>query len=93
MLRAPLDDTIFLFKNNIDIFDMKNINYFGCAGAIQDSVYSLRSGQLGFALINDNLMRDAITCNSVFKEILCCTKIKLSESINSNGCPPPSTAR
>ncbi len=49
----PLDEAMVLFKNIVEIFDLKNFDHFTCTGDFQDVVYSLRTSQIGSAFIND----------------------------------------
>lgn len=67
----PLDETMVLFKDVVEVFDLQNFNRFACAGNFQDCIYGLRSTQIRSAFINDNLVQNAIACDSFLKETAC----------------------
>lgn len=73
----PLDETMVLFNNIVEIFDLQDFYQLACASDFQDRVYSLRTGQVGSAFINDYLVRNPIACNGLFKETPCSAEISV----------------
>ncbi len=64
-----------LFKNVVEIFDLKNFDQFACTGDLQDVVDSLRSHQIGSTFINDYFVWNTIACYGFLKETPCSTEI------------------
>jgi len=92
MFGDPLDETMILFKNIVQAFDLQNFNLLSIAGDFQDIVYSLRTGQIGAAFIHDDRVWNTTACDGLLKETPCSTQVstlgkhkikRLSVTINS----------
>ena len=52
-----------------------NFNHLAVPRDFQDIVYSLGSGEIGAAFINDNLRWDAVACHGLLEKTPCSTEI------------------
>lgn len=50
----PLDETMVLLKNVVQVFDLPDLDDAAAAGEFQDRVYRLQAGEIGAALVDDN---------------------------------------
>ncbi len=88
-----LDEAMILLKDVIEIFDLKNLNHLACVRDFQDYVYSLSTGQIGPAFINDDLIRNTIAAIAFLKKRLAEPRFRRSDSMNSSVWPSRSTAQ
>ena len=74
-LGDPFNKAVILFKDIIEIFDLPDFNDFARSGELQDRVNSLQASQVSATLVNDHLLRNAVACDSLFKEPSHCSQI------------------
>jgi len=67
----PLDEAMILLKDVVEIFNLQDFNHFAVTGDFQDCVYSLCSGQIGSAFINDNFVWNTVGCDGFLEETPC----------------------
>ncbi len=70
-----LDKPVILLKDVVEIFNLQDFNQLAVTGDFQDCVYSLCSGQIGSAFINDNFVWNTVGCGGFLEESLCSTEI------------------
>ena len=74
-LGDPFDKAVILFHDIIEIFDLPDFNDVARSGALQDRINNLQASQVSATLVNDHLLRNAVACNSLFKEHSRCSPI------------------
>ncbi len=75
LIGNPLDETMVLFKNIVEIFDLPDFNHLAVTCDFKDCIYSLGSRQIGAAFINDNLVWNTVGCDGFLEETSCRTEI------------------
>ncbi|EEP62895.1 Hypothetical protein BAAA_4000090 [Brucella abortus str. 2308 A] len=75
MFGDPLDETMILLKDIVQIFDLQNFNQLIRTSDFQDIIYSLSACQIGSTFINDDLMWNTAACDGFFKETPCSANI------------------
>ena len=71
----PFDKAVILLKDVIEVFDLKDFKHPARTSDFQDRGHSLRTGQVRSAFINDDLLRNTVACDGLFKEAARSTKI------------------
>lgn len=75
MLGKPLDETMILLKDIVQILNLQDFNRLTCTSDFQDVVYSLNSSQIGSAFINDYFVWNTIVYDGLLEETPCGTEI------------------
>ncbi len=70
-----LDKPVILLKDVVEIFNLQDFNHLAVTGDFQDCVYSLCSGQIGSAFINNNFVWNTVGCYGFLEETPCSTQI------------------
>ena len=61
----PLDKTVILFQNIVEILDLPDRDKTSGPGEFQDHVQCHQAGQIGTTLVNDNPVRHPVGPNSL----------------------------
>jgi len=81
----PSYETMILLKCIVEIFGLKNFNQLTHPSDLQDVIYSLRTSPIGSNFINDCFVRNAISCDGIFKELPCRAEISALEEYELKG--------
>ncbi len=87
MFGKPLDETMILLKDIVEIFDLQDFNRLTCTSDFRDVVYSMSSSQIGSAFINDYFVRNAIACDGLLEETPRGTEISALREHEIKGLP------
>lgn len=71
----PFDKPMVLLKDVIEIFDLADFYHGAGSSDFKDHIHSLQSGQIGSALVNDDLLRNAIGYDGLLEKPACCCQV------------------
>ncbi len=59
----PFDETVVLFKDVVQIFDLPDLDRSSAIGEFQDRIHRLKPGQIGTTLVYDDALGHAISAD------------------------------
>lgn len=79
----PLDETMILLKDVVEIFDLHDLDHAAGAGELQDHIDALQPRQIGSTFVDDHPIRNAVRADRAFEKPSGSALLRRSDSMKS----------